>query len=443
VAISLPRSVFPISNSASLSFTIGALIGLIGATKGVGPIGILLISLIYFWKERNRARLMFSVPLFQYLLVQFTLTWWHSGDPFAIEIQSYYVLIFLSIPIVHFFTRDFEYDEKYFVWGVLAGLSLSTILLAIDYFSAWNNSRSCRAKAFQSNPLRTAIHMVPLAGILIMINAQKGKFGWLSVGLVVLMLFVSGNLVGARMTFYSVFGVIALLCVNFLYLRQTSNFVKVLMSAIFGLFFVIVFDDVTGCNFSKRLTNNFSNISDTISDAPKSNVNSEVLLAPTVKNEEPIYEKPKEKRQRKAKVVDINETSEGIRARLWEKAVTSFLSHPLLGQGADKENDVVNLGDRKSPRGGVSHNQYLSWAVWGGLVSIVSGFILFSTHFLTTCNRLAALVFIVPWAISSLSLSTFALGGAIAEYMVTLIVLLPLLGIKNNNWTFCWPRVKV
>ena len=443
MAIPLPRSVFPISSSTGLSFTIGTLIGLIGATKGIGPIGILLISLIYFWKERNRARLIFSVPLFQYLLVQFTLTWWHSGDPFAMEIQSYYVLIFLSIPIIHFFISDFDYNEKYVIWGVLAGLSFSTILLAIDYFSAWNYTRSCRAKAFQSNPLRTAIHMVPLAGILIVIYAQKGKFGWLSVGLVVLMFFVSGNLVGARMTFYSVFGVIALLCAYFLYLRQTSNFVKVLMSAIFGLFFVIAFDGVTGCNFSKRLTNNFSNISNIISDAPKSNVNSRVLLEPTVKNEGLISEKPKDERQRKAKVIEIDETSEGVRARLWEKAVGSFLAHPLLGQGANKENDLVNLGDRESPRGGVSHNQYLSWAVWGGMVSIASGFLLLSAHFLTTRNRFAALLFVVPWAISSLSLSTFALGGAIAEYMVTLIVLLPLLGVKDNKWTFCWPRVRV
>lgn len=424
-----------LNSPAALSFSVGLFLAIIGATSGIGPLAILFIALIYFWKERSRARLLISIPVFQYLIVQFSLTWWHSGEIFANEMQTYYLLLLFSVPFIHFMMTDFEFDERLFLFGIVAGLAISTALLTWDYYSTWN-FRSCRAKAFQTNPLRTSLHIVPLASLVILMLARKASFGWLSAILVVLMLFVSGSLVGARMTFYSVFFTMGLLAVYFLWHRNFAFFIKLVLSLVMGFIFVLVFDWANGCNFSKRLSNNFVNVlamtvrpEGVVGERIKTKVNPET---PEIHSQ--LKEKPETGR------TGIEDTSERIRAELWQQAIKSIMVHPILGEGAIKEKDIVRLPEDTQPRGGVSHNQFISWAIWGGVVSVISALVFMGTHLLTTQNRFAATLFIIPWLISSLTISTFYQVGTMAEFVVTLTVLMPLLGIKKTRWIFSRPR---
>lgn len=439
MAISLQSVPTAINSPAALSFSVGLFLAIIGATLGIGPIAILLIALFYFWKERSRARLLVSIPVFQYLIVQFALTWWHSGEIFAIEIQSYYLLLFFAVPVIHFFVMDFEFDKRSLVIGIVSGLAISTAILAYDFFTVWNGN-SCRATAFQTNPLRTTLHMVPLASLLIALQAQKGRFGWMSAGLVILMLFTAGNLTGSRMTLYSIFVVLALVFIFFMKFKNFLAAKSLAFSVAVGLIFVVTFDTAAGCDFLKRLNKNVTNsFSILASKALDSNFIEESVEA---QKENSALQNNGETHQENTEItsegIPISQTSEGIRLSLWKGAAASIRAHPFLGEGALREVEIARLADG-TPGGGVTHNQYLSWAIWGGVVSLISAVLFMGTHFLTTQNRFAAAVFIIPWLTSSLTISTLYQEGTFAEFVVTLVVLMPLLGIKKTRWIFSRP----
>ena len=447
MAISLQSVPTAINSPAALSFSVGLFLAIIGATLGIGPIAILLIALVYFWKERSRARLLISIPVFQYLIVQFALTWWHSGEIFAIEMQNYYLLLFFAVPVIHFFVTDFDFDKSSLVMGVVSGLAISTAILAYDFFTAWNDM-SCRAMAFQTNPLRTTLHMVPLASLLIALQAQKGRFGWMSAGLVILMLFTAGNLTGSRMTFYSIFVVLALVFIFFMKFKNFLAAKSLAFSVAVGLIFVVTFDTTAGCDFMKRLninvTNSFSILASKALDSKliEESVEAQIEEPVEAQKENSALPNNGETHQENSEItsegIPISQTSEGIRLSLWKGAVASIRAHPFLGEGALREVEIARLAD-STPGGGVTHNQYLSWAIWGGVVSLISAVLLMSTHFLTTQNRFAAAVFIIPWLTSSLTISTLYQEGTFAEFVVTLVVLMPLLGIKKTRWILSRP----
>ncbi len=441
MAITLPRAVFPISNSAGLSFTIGALLGLIGATMGVGPIGILLISLIYFWKERNRARLIFSVPIFQYLIVQFGLTWWHSGDPFPIELQSYYALVFLAIPIIHFFITDFDYDEEFFVKGILTGLFLSTSLLALDYFTAWNDSRSCRAKAFQANALRSSIHIVPLAAFLGFYYLKQEKRLIYAMSMFILMIVVSWLLTASRTTSYAAISVLIFGAVYMFASRKFNNGLILFSSLLIGIVLTVSIDQLAGCNSTGRLMNQASKFIQFPLKATEA-VKQDLKVKKTVQEEQggntpnpsvPNVIKKNDKR-------DAGKAL-GPRGDLWSRAVKEIRQHPFLGVGAHLERKIMNTNSHSGRVQPNAHNQFLSWAIYGGIVGAISGLILFLALPLTTSWSASVLSFSFIWIASSVSLSSVSLGGTMAEYLVTLVVLFRISGNAANKLTFVWKRM--
>jgi hypothetical protein len=270
------------------------------------------------------------------------------------------------------------------------------------------------------------------------------------------------------MTFYSVFAVLALFLFYFLKFKNILAAKRLVFTVVMGFILVVAFDSATGCNFFQRLTKNFSNsfaiitgtVPDPITVVKPNEVNQdqpslkdqsetsdqiEAKDQDQAKNQNKTGDKAKPKGQNKKKVSKPkrnrqNATSEGIRLLLWQNALASIRAHPFLGEGAQREIEIAKLSEDRSPRGGMSHNQYLSWAIWGGVVSLISAFVFMATHLLTTQNRFAATLFLIPWLTSSMTISTFYQVGTIAEFAITLIVLMPLLGIKKTPWIFSWPR---
>jgi hypothetical protein len=234
-----------------------------------------------------------------------------------------------------------------------------------------------------------------------------------------------------------------------------------------GFILVVAFDSAAGCNFLQRLTKNFTNsfaivtgtVPDPVTVVKPNEVNQdqpslkdqsetsdqiEAKDQNQAKNQNKAGDKAKPKGQNKKKVSKPkrnwkNATSEGIRLLLWQNALASIRAHPFLGEGAQREIEIAKLSEGRSPLGGVTHNQYLSWAIWGGVVSLISAVVFMGTHFLTTQNTFAAAVFIIPWLTSSLTISTLYQVGTFAEFVVTLVVLMPLLGIKKTRWIFSRP----
>lgn len=92
------------------------------------------------------------------------------------------------------------------------------------------------------------------------------------------------------------------------------------------------------------------------------------------------------------------ESSGGLRLKFWAMSINKIIEQPLIGYGANHEPEFLN-------ELGVSfthvHNIYLSWMLWGGVITVLSGLIFIFAAPLGTIIAGAPL----PHKVSTLSLS--------------------------------------
>lgn len=434
--LSIDRRFF-LEDKTWVSFAVGAAVGIIPATKGLPSISLLLISLLYLWQKRDRLSLKYPIPILQYLVIQFILVAWHAGEVFAVDIQSYYILLFFAVPIIYFFLDDFEISSSSAVSGIIFGLFICAGLIAYDYYTQWNG-RACRAPAFQYNVLRGAIQFVALASICTAVLTKRGQFGWLAAALIGLMFLLTGPFMGARMSFYTVFMVVGCLGLYFIVKRFYAAAVKLSLAVVASFSLSVFVDTASSCDFFARVTNSMQVISDMMPRGETLAPNG--VESAAAEGTEPAIgglEKQPETgiEQVISKPAESADASSAYRAILWRGAMKSFVENPWFGTGAANETNAVNffVTDNHFPN---SHNQYLSWAVSGGILGLLSAFLFCSTLFLISTDKYLGFMFMMPWAAGSLTLSSLAGSGTFSEFLVTLIVVLHTIGVKNGRWIF-------
>ena len=66
------------------------------------------------------------------------------------------------------------------------------------------------------------------------------------------------------------------------------------------------------------------------------------------------------------------ENSGGRRLKMWSTALEEIVSHPMKIRGTSGETDLLSKSDYLKVHSHV-HNMYLSWFLWGGPISLISG----------------------------------------------------------------------
>lgn len=218
------------------------------------------------------------------------------------------------------------------VWRTMApaGLILAFLLLSLDYFTDFRGSE-CRVSGFVFNPL--------LPPVFITIFTIGSFFGWkdfskgerlLRYGLVVMAVIVATAYSGARMVLLVqilTFGLLSLV-LPVKDMKERALSVGLLGAlGVIGVGIGLGFDILADCSFAKRLGQL-----------------AEVSNGATVSGQNTV----------------------DIRLGLVKQAIATIAQNPWTGFGISAEKLI------SAPEYHI-HNQYFSWLIWGGIVSLVSG----------------------------------------------------------------------
>ena len=126
------------------------------------------------------------------------------------------------------------------------------------------------------------------------------------------------------------------------------------------------------------------------------------------------------------KVSEKIESSGGLRLQLWAMSIEKIIERPLIGHGANHEPKFLNeLGFSFTH----VHNIYLSWMLWGGLITFVSGLLFIFAAPLGAMimgaplsHKLSTLSLSILWT-AAMALDSFIVYEAFNYIFITLSVL--------------------
>jgi len=117
------------------------------------------------------------------------------------------------------------------------------------------------------------------------------------------------------------------------------------------------------------------------------------------------------------------EESGGRRLKMWSTALTEIYSHPMKIRGTSGETDLLSKTDYLEMHSHV-HNMYLSWLLWGGPISLISGLLFMAAPLLIHIfsKKNAASIFLplaitLFWAISMIFDSFLKHAGVFHMYI--------------------------
>lgn len=419
--------------------------GFLGFLLGVMPVlkygvPLILLPLSTVWMVKNSATPIVKLGFFgiQYCLFQVFLIVWHSytaGDTFNLSEQNllitYVATALLVVPFANLVYSKFDQLNV----GIHVGIWGSISVFAVEYFYYGH----CRAEGFSSNPLIPPFVLVPLFGYFTgkrLIDGRAGILDFLtSICLVVAVSAFGGN----RMAFYILILSYFLAIIYKVYARDLFKSILIFCSLLIGVVLSIFIDSYSGCNFWDRIQNQTAIISsdvnilaDVAKTIPDEGVKpAEIPLVNPQGSSVPLTEiegaivppsLPTE-------IVEMPETEHSTLQRLvmWTNSVEhlkDFRFEWILGVGRAGEKQIANEFTNTSYSH--VHNQYLSWILEGGIIGVLSAFLLFGALPFVAFRSFP--VFIFMFAIASGFLTnSLMLSGEASSQLVLIVVLVQVL----------------
>ena len=117
---------------------------------------------------------------------------------------------------------------------------------------------------------------------------------------------------------------------------------------------------------------------------------------------------------------------------MYKESLIEIFKAPIFGHGVAYEQIMVN---KLLPGHIHTHNIYLSWLIWGGLLSLTSGMLFMFAAVLSLKNKGAAIkafIFLLPIAVSQL-FDSFLIWGDINQIFLIFSSMVYITLIKNEN----------
>ena len=311
---------------------------------GVDVAGLaLFLIVIYLGFNREKIRVpskgefLFLLLLGQYLILHLIKVSFFEGGTQELNILpaasgQMWLWSIAGLSLMFLYSVTFDNLEASFhrlvPWIVLVGF----IGLGVDYFS----SNLCRVKFLNWDVFATPLMTSGLALFWIGI-ADFGKTSQRIVGIVLVsaILISSIAFAGTRGVLIAQIAVLLILLVYCLISRENMLLFVIVTGLGLGLTSGYAIDYFANCNFSTRTTIvSFSDVG-SLSDLAES--------------------------------AAVKDKATSARFEIWARVVPLIGKAPLLGHGVSFEPVAAGPGRPHA------HNIYLSWMIWGGVVSLVSG----------------------------------------------------------------------
>ncbi len=399
-------SPFRDSLGSGISAAFGLGFGLLpstGDTFGVAVIVFGLIALAFGARPNLRSWAWLFAS--QYIAVQFALNWYHEAIPFGNAFQHSYLVIlagvFLALSLLSLPQIDPARITAFLPYGIMGAVAL----LGLDYFTDWYGS-ACRVNAFSGNPQWPAAALMAVVTPLLAWEVGRGHLSKNAYVLVALLFIALGAFTGARMAFYGFSLEVAVFIALLLWRKQRGAAGKLVLAAVLGASSSFIIDIQSRCDFSVR-------------------VGQQVTLLPKVLETLHLTAPASLDGQAAPAILDTSDpiyAAGGSRAQFWNNAIEAFPKSPWIGFGQKADGPIASMGLPQGQGAPHLHNQFLSWAIWGGVVGLASGLALLLGPIFTARQKLPAVFYALSWGLVGASESIFSFPMGLSWCLLGLVV---------------------
>jgi len=309
--------------------------------------GFLLIYMVFTCRNfgwlRNHSTFMLlclQYPLINILLVLFANVEGEIKPNDAAGFEMWFTSIACIVVSTVFFTTG-RNSLNFVTYLIPVGVALAFTVAAFQYFG----SAQCRVALFNANVFAAPLFATAFAVIHLIYFSEQQKSGdALSYFLIFMSLILSSVFAGARSIFIALVVVIFFLLLFHFVQSRWKTAVKLVSTCIMALLASLIIESYTGCNFFLRIGN---------------------VLGFLQNSSTAVYFDGLEGIQD----VSTGESSMSLRLEMWQRALRLLEGNYTFGLGAHYEAEV---SPGKHPH---VHNMYLSWMIWGGVISLISGLV--------------------------------------------------------------------
>jgi hypothetical protein len=310
-------------------------------------LGFLLVYMVFACRNlgwlRNHATFMLlclQYPLINILLVSLANVEGEIKPHDAAGFEMWFTSIACIVVSTFFFTTG-RNSLNFVTYFIPVGVALAFTVAAFQYFG----SGQCRVALFNANVFAAPLFATAFAVIHLIYFSEQQKSGdTLSYFLIFTSLVLSSVFAGARSIYLASVVVIFFLALVLLIQNRWKPAVKLVSTLIVALIASIIIESYTGCNFFLRIGNVLGFLQNS-----STAVYSDGLTG--------------------IQDVGTGESSMNFRLEMWQRTFSLLEGNYASGLGAHYE---AKVSPGKHPH---VHNMYLSWLIWGGFISLISGLV--------------------------------------------------------------------
>ena len=310
-------------------------------------LGFLLVYMVFACRNlgwlRNHATFMLlclQYPLINILLVSLANVEGEIKPHDAAGFGMWFTSIACIVVSTFFFTTG-RNSLNFVTYFIPVGVALAFTVAAFQYFG----SGQCRVALFNANVFAAPLFAIAFALIHLIYFSEQQKSGdTLSYFLIFTSLVLSSVFAGARSIYLASVVVIFFLALVLLIQNRWKPAVKLVSTFIVALIASIIIESYTGCNFFLRIGNVLGFLQ---------NSSTAVYFDGLTGIQD----------------VGTGERSMNLRLEMWQRSLSLLEGNYASGLGAHYE---AKVSPGKHPH---VHNMYLSWLIWGGFISLISGLV--------------------------------------------------------------------
>lgn len=317
--------------------------------------------------------LLLQYPLIHLILLQMKGSAVPHENIAGVDSVDFWLVLTFSILLVFAYAFGYQGFSRGYRKIVPGVLTVSFFILSFVYVTF----DGCRQTSFGFLPFFPAITFIAL--VFPMIGYKKNDFDYTLLFLLTMSVIVSGAFTESRGIFIAQVVALGSVAVFFMVQRETARMWTIVLSMILGVSISFALDHFKGCSFVSRVT----------------------IISNSIEQ-----------------IQEVEPQSAGLRLKMWGNAIEMIKEKPLAGHGVGQDVQAA-LGVHAHV-----HNMYLSWLVWGGIISLLSGllFVLAPIWFFLKSikrnpNVLITLSGSAIWLISMV-FDSFLAGGVFGEIFV-------------------------
>ena len=401
------------------------LLGVMPVTKYFAALSFIVFSFPLGMRRLSAQAFKISWPVILYCLMQLGLLFSHPGLlAFDNDLAIVYLIIgFAANPVsaaLIWVLGEPKKAEKYIFIGLIGAAAFLGWEYLID--------GAVRATGYSSNPLIPPFILVPFSTYILVRRFEERRSSIFDVLVVICVICASGLFVGGRMAFYSM-AFLYLVFIVYLFMKGRHRSGLAALGFIFvTIFGVMYFDSLSSSQFSRRIQSQvksfeflFENI---MSSEAKAGNAAEIYFANTENfdGEKPSIPSVFDSVSSALLNYDVSSYQRWV---MWSNSISHLYSRGLnktffYGIGRIEERKIVNehIGTNYSH----AHNQFLSWLISGGILSLLSGLLLVLSSYYKLAFNFRVSFFVLATVLGFFTASPLYVAEASAQFMLLVLV---------------------